>query len=608
MNADPTALLHAATKQYVDAQVGGVDEFIELIDTPASYTGSAKKAAVVNSGETALEFVAQTLDQAYDNQPLSGARTITVDDGDIVWNLTSPNNLTIQFNGTDVFRFNSDFFQTFVTGSSSLVIDSGSTFFLSGPTDSYSIFTDSNNKFNIRHNFPGPPTGFREVMLYDPTVSPQELRLGSSGDASVLVPNTDGLVDLGTSSKRWGDIWVKGAIRGSATQTNFDIDSVSGNIKTKGTIEPLATDNTVDLGATGNRFKDLWLAGNLRDGANSFNLGNVLLRDGTTILTANWDAGSFEIRAQTFQSDVVTGTSPLIVASTTVVANLNAALLDGNPASAFSLTSHTHALNDLSNVSVPTPVDNEVLTFDSATSTWESQPAAGGDTTFIAHTDTPASYATHGLKYVRVNTGETALEFIDLLSTTNTWDAVQTFATTTKLQFRDTGIFIHSNLDGEITIEADIKVNIGVAGDIELGTGTLSVMRPNTDNKIDFGTASFRFNKGFFSGDQDWEDLNIVLSTTTGTKIGTSTTQKLGFYNVTPVNQPAALAAVLTTITHTAPGTDDFAIQDLVDSGVASAFGFASKDEGNTVLKVIRNLQQRQNNIESRLQELGLIA
>lgn len=54
-----------------------------------------------------------------------------------------------------------------------------------------------------------------------------------------------------------------------------------------------------------------------------------LLANGTRALTGNWDSGSFEIRAQTFQSDVTTGTAPLIVASTTLVANLNADLLDG---------------------------------------------------------------------------------------------------------------------------------------------------------------------------------------------------------------------------------------------------------------------------------------
>ena len=38
------------------------------------------------------------------------------------------------------------------------------------------------------------------------------------------------------------------------------------------------------------------------------------------------------------------------------------------------------------------------------------------------------------------------------------------------------------------------------------------------------------------------ESVNIALGTSTGTKIGSSTTQKLAFYNATPVVQPAAVA------------------------------------------------------------------
>ena len=64
-----------------------------------------------------------------------------------------------------------------------------------------------------------------------------------------------------------------------------------------------------------------------------------LLKDGTLGLTADWDAGSYEIRAQTFESDVATGTAPLVVASTTLISNLNADLLDGLEASAFAATS-----------------------------------------------------------------------------------------------------------------------------------------------------------------------------------------------------------------------------------------------------------------------------
>lgn len=53
-----------------------------------------------------------------------------------------------------------------------------------------------------------------------------------------------------------------------------------------------------------------------------------LLAGGSRPLTADWDAGSFKVRAQTLESDVATGTAPLIVASTTKVANLNVDRLD----------------------------------------------------------------------------------------------------------------------------------------------------------------------------------------------------------------------------------------------------------------------------------------
>jgi len=67
----------------------------------------------------------------------------------------------------------------------------------------------------------------------------------------------------------------------------------------------------------------------------------------------------------------------------------------------------------------------------------------------------------------------------------------------------------------------------------------------------------------------------------------------------------AALTTQLTSITSTAPGTPDYAIQDLVNS---SAFGFVTKDEGNTVLSVIANLQTRVAELETRLKALNLIA
>ncbi len=94
----------------------------------------------------------------------------------------------------------------------------------------------------------------------------------------------------------------------------------------------------------------------------------------------------------------------------------------------------------------------------------------------------------------------------------------------------------------------------------------------------------------------------------TGTADNTASTvievlgNKLGFFGATPVSQQASLTATLTTITHTAPGTPDYAVAALTDTG---GFGFATADEGHTVLSVIANLQARVNELETIISNLG---
>lgn len=68
---------------------------------------------------------------------------------------------------------------------------------------------------------------------------------------------------------------------------------------------------------------------------------------------------------------------------------------------------------------------------------------------------------------------------------------------------------------------------------------------------------------------------------------------------------PTTLAtAALTSITHTAPSTPDYAIQDLTNS---SGYGFVTKDEGNTVLSVVLNLQARVLALETVLRAVGIV-
>jgi len=81
----------------------------------------------------------------------------------------------------------------------------------------------------------------------------------------------------------------------------------------------------------------------------------------------------------------------------------------------------------------------------------------------------------------------------------------------------------------------------------------------------------------------------VITDATNGMKVGT---------NKVVGARGAALTAQLTSLTHTAPGTPDYALQDLTDTG---GFGFKTKDEGNSVLAVILNLQTRVAELEARL-------
>lgn len=74
---------------------------------------------------------------------------------------------------------------------------------------------------------------------------------------------------------------------------------------------------------------------------------------------------------------------------------------------------------------------------------------------------------------------------------------------------------------------------------------------------------------------------NIQVGTTTGTKIGLTTSAKLGFYGVTPVVQPTALTAA--------------------NAGTLNS-GDATTDT------IIGNMRTRINELETKLKALGLLA
>ncbi len=69
-------------------------------------------------------------------------------------------------------------------------------------------------------------------------------------------------------------------------------------------------------------------------------------------------------------------------------------------------------LDDLANVHVPTPGNGQTLAFSTANSRWEAVAPSTGVTEFVALNDTPANFTSSGGFFLRVNSGATAIEFV----------------------------------------------------------------------------------------------------------------------------------------------------------------------------------------------------
>lgn len=89
-----------------------------------------------------------------------------------------------------------------------------------------------------------------------------------------------------------------------------------------------------------------------------------------------------------------------------------------------------------------------------------------------------------------------------------------------------------------------IRDGIRIGGDVEVYSSAANTLRLGNSDSLEFSAG------------------NIITDTTTGTKIGTATTQKLSFWNATPIVQPTTAVAAATFVANTSAIANDTATFD----------------------------------------------
>lgn len=135
--------------------------------------------------------------------------------------------------------------------------------------------------------------------------------------------------------------------------------------------------------------------------------------------------------------------------------------------------------SQLNDVSIVDPTNGQVPIYNSTNQRWENGTGGGGASEFTDLTDVPSSYAGEGTKFVRVNAGETALEFATISGGGDalTSAPLSQFASTTSLQLK--GVMSDETGSGALVFgtSPNITTPTGIVkGDVGLG---------NVDNTSD---------------------------------------------------------------------------------------------------------------------------
>ena len=97
------------------------------------------------------------------------------------------------------------------------------------------------------------------------------------------------------------------------------------------------------------------------------------------------------------------------------------------------------------------------------------------------------------------------------------------------------------------------------------------------------------------------DEKNIVLNATTGSKIGTAATQKLGFFNATPIVQPSGAGQAALDTTTNSVGTA------IANKQLVAVADTSTADRSAQIMNNLATISASVNEIRSVLVNLGLM-
>lgn len=160
-------------------------------------------------------------------------------------------------------------------------------------------------------------------------------------------------------------------------------------------------------------------------------------------------------------------------------------------------------LNQLHDVNLSNLANNDVLKYNSTTELWENGVGGGGATAFTDLTDAPSSYSGQAGKAVRVNVGETGLEFFTASGTGTVTSVAATVPTGLTISGSpvttsgtlaialDTGYVIPL----QTTLDGKANTALSNLASVAINTSLIS----DTDNTDDLGSALIGWRTGYFS-------------------------------------------------------------------------------------------------------------